>query len=227
MSEIDSARAILPEEVIQQEYYAEFAEAGGGVFLGFDQYLTVNDFYGDYREEPCYIGVDIALGGADWTCCVVINKSGKIINIERWKDSITSRQIARITAMIDSYNIAGGYVELNQERGISQAVEKHNRMVKPWETTRKNKPLLIQGLKKAIEDGQLSLPSRHAGPDALAMIKELGDFTKEAKNNGYIAYSHPKGGHDDTVIALALAEEARSMRVTPKWSPSIGARFKR
>ena len=225
-SEIEASRAILPEETVQQEYYAEFGEAGGGVFTGFGDYCKIDKFYGDYREERCYLGGDIALGGKDWTCIVVINQSGEVINIERWRDSITSRQISRINAIVDSYNIAGGYIELNQERGISQAVERHNRMVKPWETTRKNKPLLIQGLKKAIEDGTISLPSKNAGPDAVAMIKELGDFTKEAKNNGYIAYSHPPGGHDDTVIALALAEEARTMRVTPKWTPRTGVRFK-
>ncbi len=224
-AELEAAREILTRDQIRQEYFAEFAESGGGVFDGFDKFCTVKKLHGDYRDERCYIGVDIALGGDDFTSVVVMNQSGKVINVERWQDPITSRQIARIQTVIESYDIAGGFIEMNQERGISQAIQKKNPLIKPFETTKKTKPQLIQNLKKDIEDGVLALPTNKCCP---SMYHQLGDFTKEEKANGYIAYSHPKGGNDDDVIGLALANEARDPnrynRHNQKTGRSIGVR---
>ena len=223
-SEIEASRAILPEETVQQEYYARFAEAGGGVFTGFEKQCKLDEYHGEEKSKRCYLGVDIALGGKDWTVAVLMDDEGTVINVERWKDSITSRQISRLQVLVDSYNIAGGFIEMNQERGIAQSLHKYHKSIKSWETKRNNKPQLIQDLKKDIEDGVISLPTQRLDP---VMIKELGDFTKEAKNNGYISYGHPPGGHDDTVIALALANQARRPDRYNKFTPAIGARFKR
>ena len=223
-SELESARAILTEDIIRQEYFADFAEAGGGVFTGFEKQCKLDEYHGEEKSKRCYLGVDIALGGKDWTVAVIMDDEGTVINVERWKDSITSRQISRLQVLVDSYNIAGGFIEMNQERGIAQSLHKYHKSIKSWETKRNNKPQLIQDLKKDIEDGVISLPTQRLDP---VMIKELGDFTKEAKNNGYIAYGHPPGGNDDTVIALALANQARRPDRYNKWTPSTGARFKR
>ena len=220
-AELEGAREVMSDDQIKMEYLAEFGEAGGGVFKDFFDHCNVEEFKSDYREQRCYIGVDIALGGKDFTTVVIMNQSGKVINVERWQDSITSRQISRLEMIIASYDIAGGYIEMNQERGIAQAINKLHPLIKPWETTRKSKPQLIQNLKKDIEDGKLQLPTRELCP---TMFLQLGDFTKTEMSGGYIKYSHPDGGHDDDVIALALAAEARDPNRYQKFTPKY-ARF--
>ena len=226
LGQLEAEREIHPEEIIKQEYFAEFTEAGGGVFLGFEKQCQIDSFKGSENNDRCFIGVDIALGGKDSTVAVIMDEDGRVINIESWKESETSKQIWRLNIIISQYNIVGGFIEMNQERGIAQAVQREYKMVKPWMTKRDNKPVIIQGLKKDIEDGTVILPTRKAGPEAVTLIAELGDFTKEEKQNGYIAYGHVKGGHDDTVIALALANEARSPKLNKRFRPAIGASLK-
>ena len=226
VAELEAAREIIPEEQVQQEYYAQFTEAGGGVFLGFHKQCKLDSLVGQENDKRCYIGVDIALGGKDWTVAVVMDEDGNVLNIERWKESVTSKQIWKLNILISQYNMVGGFIEMNQERGIAQAVQKEYKMVKPWETTRKNKPGLIQDLKKDLEDEVVNLPTNKAGYEAIIMIKELEDFSKEEKQNGYISYGHPQGGHDDTVIALALANQARNPGRYNRFRPALGARFK-
>ena len=205
MGEIEAARQTTSEEIIKQEYYAEFSDNAGGVFLGFENLLSVDEYQGS-SDDVCYMGVDIALGGKDMTCVAIMDGSGKIINIERWKESITEKQIKDIIMIADAYNIKRGFIEMNQERGIQQAVSKQFPQIRPWETTRKNKPVMIQNLKKDIEDGILELPSRTLDH---TFFHEFSNFTYEKKKTGYIEYSHPPNGHDDTIIAVALANEAR------------------
>ena len=224
--QLEADRAIHPEEIIQQEYFAQFTEAGGGVFLGFEKQCKIDEFIGKENNKRCYIGVDIATGGKDSTVAVIMDDDGDVINMESWKERETSKQIWRLKILISQYNIVGGFIEENVEKGIAQSVQKEFKMVKPWMTTRKNKPEMIQDLKKDIEDGTIGLPTRKAGPEAVTLIAELGDFTKEEKQNGYIAYGHVKGGHDDTVIALALANQARNPNRYNKFRPAIGARMR-
>ena len=203
--EILSARETLPEDIIQQEYYAEFSVTDGTVFSNFADLCSIDEYIGE-SSDKCYIGVDIALGGADMTCCVIMNAKGDVINIERWKESNTERQIQQIDVLCQSYNIHRGFIEINQERGIQQRISKIYPTIKEWHTTRKNKPQMIQDLKKDIEDEILKLPTKRLDP---VFFTEMAKFTYEKKEDGYIKYGHPDGGHDDTVIALALANQAR------------------
>ena len=196
-AEIEAARATLPEDIIQQEYFAEFSVTDGSVFSNFLELCKIDEFQGESDDE-CYLGVDIALGGADFTCCVVMNVKGEVINVERWKESITERQIQMIDILIRNYNIKRGNIEINQERGIWQSIVKRHHQVKDWYTTRKNKPVMIQNLKKDIEDKVLTLPSSKACP---AMINEMRVYTlMRKKEDGYIKYTHPDNAHDDTVV---------------------------
>ncbi len=205
LSEIAAARESLPEDVIQQEYFAEFSVTDGTVFSNFAELCDINEYQGSSDEE-CYIGVDIALGGADFTCVVVMNARGQVICIERWKESVTERQIQMIDTLIGNYNVKGGFIEINQERGIQQTISKKHNQIREWVTTKKSKPVMIQNLKKDIEDKVLRFPTKALEP---VFWSEMSKFTYEKKEDGYIKYGHPEGGHDDTVVALALANEAR------------------
>lgn len=204
---IEHERLTMPEDMIRVEYLAEFRSDGGDVFTDFIKYASINQYKGSYAKD-CYLGVDIALGGKDLTCCVILDELGKVIYCERWRESNTQVQIDKISRLFDVYNIKRCNIEINQERGIYQNLSKKfgKKVVKDWYTTGKNKPEMIQNLKKDIEDGIMTLPSRNLDP---IFVSEMEIFSSEAKPNGTVMYSAPPGAHDDTVIALALANEAR------------------
>jgi hypothetical protein len=71
--------------------------------------------------------------------------------------------------------------------------------VRPFATTAKSKPPLIEGLALAIERRELTLL-----PDPV-LLHELRAYTLERMSEGGFRYSAPSGQHDDTVIATALA----------------------
>lgn len=74
--------------------------------------------------------------------------------------------------------------------------------VVPFATTAKSKPVLVNGLYAALDDGGLRLLPDEAGR------QELGQFTAEQTTAGNWKYEAASGGHDDTVIARMLAARA-------------------
>jgi hypothetical protein len=69
----------------------------------------------------------------------------------------------------------------------------------PFTTTATSKERLIQGLALALEKGEIAIL-----PDPV-LIGELQAYEQDRLASGRFRYSAPPGGHDDTVIALALA----------------------
>ncbi|OYT52896.1 hypothetical protein B6U66_00625 [Candidatus Bathyarchaeota archaeon ex4484_135] len=65
--------------------------------------------------------------------------------------------------------------------------------------TAERKSELFSGLKALMEAGRLELPY-----DRL-LIRQLGCIRQEATPSGKLKLTHEPGGHDDAVIALALA----------------------
>ena len=207
LEEIEEARRLQTEDEIRQEYFAEFIVDGGDVFKNLDSVCNNEIFLKEGNEDEDYfMGVDIALGGKDKTCVIIQDENGKVVFIDRWREGITTMQIERISNIIDRFDIRRGNIEINQERGIQQAIQREYPVIRAWETTRKSKPQMIQNLAKDIQDGAVELPTRLLDP---IMYHELSVFTKEYMKAGYIRYNAPEGEHDDTVIALALANEAR------------------
>ena len=71
--------------------------------------------------------------------------------------------------------------------------------VYPFTTTNATKAAIIDALSLAFERGTLTIL-----PDEV-LVGELQAYTSERLPSGLTRYSAPQGMHDDTVIALALA----------------------
>lgn len=80
--------------------------------------------------------------------------------------------------------------------------------MRPFNTTADSKAMLIDKLALAIEEKNITLPNDPV------LIHELQAFEMERLPSGAYRYSAPNGGHDDMVMALALAlHAAGSVRV--------------
>jgi hypothetical protein len=84
--------------------------------------------------------------------------------------------------------------------------------IEPFRFAASNKPPLIQKLAVAIEQRQVRWPalSPAEGPRSSDVLTdELKRYEYEIHPGGRISHDAPSGFHDDFVVALALANEAR------------------
>jgi hypothetical protein len=76
--------------------------------------------------------------------------------------------------------------------------------IEPFRFTAASKPPLIQRLAVALEQGQVLWPRGWT-----VLTYEMKRYEYEIHPGGRISYDAPGGFHDDCVVALALANDAR------------------
>ena len=218
--EIEAARRELPDHIFRELYLAEASEDGGNPF-GFDaiRRCTVSALY---QGAPVAYGIDLAKS-VDWTVVVGITAEGYVCRFERWQhvpwEDTVNRILAIIgstPALVDSTGVGDPIVEALQRRTHGHPGMDGNQ-VEGYQFTPRSKQQLMEGLALAIQSGGVTFPS---GP----ITMELEQFTyemrgKEGRFTG-VAYTAPSGYHDDSVMALALAEMHRTRAPRPTIVPA-------
>ncbi len=199
-AEIEAQRALLPERVFRQEYLAEFLADAGGVFRGVEEAATVEP-----GEEPqpggqYVFGVDWGRSD-DYTAIAVLEcVSGRLVALDRFNAIGWSLQRGRLKALAERWQPGTIWAEANSIGGPNiEALHADGLSVTAFQTTARSKGPLIEGLALAIERGQIALLRDPV------LLEELQAYTLERLPSGRFRYSAPPGGHDDTVIAVALA----------------------
>lgn len=195
-AEIDDAERTLPDWVFRELYYCEPADDGGNPF----GIAHIEACIGPMSEEaPVVFGVDLARK-VDWTVCVGIDAEGRVCSFDRWQRvpwGETQRRLARIIggvpALVDATGVGDPVVE---QLGLECPY------IDPFVFTPKSKQQLMEGLTLAIQSRAVVYP---AGP----IRNELDVFEFRQKGASYY-YSAPDGMHDDCVMALALAVQAKA-----------------
>ncbi len=201
LEEIEDAKRILPENVFKELYLAEPSDDGGNPF-GI-QYIAriIKPMSG---RPPVAVGGDLAKK-QDWSVFLGLDKDGDCCGFERFQrdwDATTSIAIDLIgstPALIDATGVGDPIVE---------RIQKKCRRAEGYIFSAASKQRLMEGLAVAIQKGEISIPE---GP----IRQELEDFEYVYTRTG-VQYSAPEGYHDDCVMALALAVEAR------RRNPAIG-----
>lgn len=197
-SEIEAARRELPERTFRQEYLAEFIEDGGGVFRGVSAVskLSPSSVY----EGRFVFGVDWGKS-YDFTVISVIDaNSRKQVAVDRFNQIGWNLQRGRLRTMYDRWKPVAIHAESNSIGDVNiEELQREGLPVVPFQTTATTKGPLIDGLALAIERGDISLL------DDPVQKTELQAYQMERLPSGKFRYNAPPGGHDDTVIALALA----------------------
>lgn len=200
-NEIDEARRTLPDRLFRQEYLAEFIEDAGGVFRGVSEVSTAE--YREPYEGQFVMGVDWGKSN-DFTVISVIDVGTMTqVDMDRYNQIGWSLQRGRLVAMYERWkpyrivaeenSFGGPNIELLQNEGFP---------IEAFTTTPQSKGPLIEGLALAIERGELTLLNDRV------QVAELQAYEMERLPSGRFRYNAPDGGHDDTVIALALAYHA-------------------
>jgi phage FluMu gp28-like protein len=203
-SEMEQLYRTLPERTFRQEILAEFQGDSGSVFRNVRQAI---DKGRAEAEEPkpdaeYYLGVDLARV-EDFTVLSVMDEQHRQIYLERFNQISWERQIERIVAVSAHYN---GAVVMLDSTGVGdpifEAIQKRGLHVEGFKFTNENKERLIDSLAMGIEGGTVRLM------DLPTQTNELLGYQYELTPSRNVRMAAPEGMHDDTVIALALADWA-------------------
>ncbi len=199
-AEIEAARASLPERVFREEYLAEFQDDGGLVFRRVEACATVPPG-GQPEPGARYVfGVDWARED-DFTCIAVLDaRARRLVALDRFNEIGWALQRGRLAALADRWRPEAIWAEANSVGGPNiEALQVEGLPVIPFTTTATSKGPLIEALALALERDELAIL-----PDP-ALLNELSAYRLERLPSGRFRYGAPPGGHDDCVIALALA----------------------
>ena len=209
-TEIDAAQQELPADVFRQEYLAEFIQGEGAVFRNITANLTKEQTTPDAHKGH------VIVAGVDWgqvndftAISIVCETCKRELELDRFNQIDWEFQRSRLLSLLDKWNVVFTLAEENSigSPNLEALAKSTPRKVAGFMTTAQSKPPLIQSLALALEQEEMKWI------DVPIATRELEAY--EATRNemtNRIAYSAPKGFHDDTVIARCLAREAVEMR---------------
>ena len=198
-SEIEEVERSLPSDVFKQEYLAEFLEDGGQVFKNVSACIAPT--LADPEKGASYtLGFDVAKHH-DFSCAIVMqNSTGKVVAFDRFNRLDYDLQIKRVERIASRYNNAKIIVDSTGVGDpILESIKKTGLPVDGFTFTNKKKQQLIENLAVRMERVEVTFPNQSV------LINELKSYQYEITPSGNMKYGNPPGGHDDTVIAIALA----------------------
>ena len=209
-SEVESASRDLPELTYEQEYLARFLENAGAVFRNIAACLTkIETHPGEHDGHEIVIGLDWGQK-RDFTVlsalCITCRRE---VELQRFNQVGWAFQRERVADFCKKWRVQGGLVETNSIGGPNlEALVSEGLPLFGFETTGQTKPPLIQSLALTLEREE------YKWIDNPVATGEMEAFeSKKNDHTGRISYSGPKGMHDDTVIARALARQAAMLNL--------------
>jgi len=199
-AELEQMFRTLPERVFRQEILAEFIKDAGGVFRN----VAANVDKGRDKPEPPSIayaysmGVDLARSN-DYTVLTVLDDIGRQVYFERFSEVSWNRQLAAIERVGKQYEAVVVVDATGVGQPIAEQLERSGLDVRQVVLGNVNKMAMVDGLAVKIESVAMSLM------DILVQTAELQAYQYELTESRNIRTVAPEGMHDDTVIALALA----------------------
>ena len=200
-SVIEAERGRLPERVFQQEYAAQFLEGSGSVFRYVRECAT-GTFAEPIPDASYFAGLDLAKT-EDFTVLVIMNRKLEVVFVDRFQRLDWGIQIERVRASLQRYNNASVLVDsTGKGEPVYEALCRQYGRATAYPFTNRSKNDLITQLCMLLEQRKITLPRADLWPDG---IDELENFEYSITDHGTTRTGAAGAGHDDAVIALALA----------------------
>jgi hypothetical protein len=211
-TEIASAKEDLSELAFAQEYAAQFVSWAAAVFRRITDAVSMTPATG---RAAC-IGCDWGRTN-DFTVLCVMSDAGEVLAIDRFRGLEYSLQRGRLQALYERYGRPLIIAEANSMgQPVIEQLQRDGLKVKPFITTNASKSEAIEALALAFERNEIRIPNDPV------LIGELQSFEAKPLPSGLMRYSHPEGGHDDTVLSLAIAwQGVVNGRRPPKFDPTF------
>ena len=216
---INEQSKTLPDSIYRQEYLAEFTDSGNDVFTGIDFVCNLRNWDVPTKNRRYYFGADIGLTN-DYSVLTIIDESGRVAKIIRINGQLYEDIGKAFVTELKRFSVSGGYVESNGlGRPMFELIRSEIRSTQEFYTTNDNKAQGIRNLIYKIQNGELELPSEELFPH---LKQELEAYSYKVNANGLITFNAPSGYHDDCVMSLMLANEAREKIALRKSSLYVG-----
>jgi hypothetical protein len=213
----------LPRDIYEQEYLAEFTDAGNDVFTGIADVCIRNEWNGPQNGTKYFAGIDLGLAN-DYSVLTIMDELGRVSYMERVNGTSYAEITKSFITAIKRYRIAGGYCETNGPgRPVFEVFRQSERKIQEFVTTNESKTVGIRALIYAIQEQSLELPSQTLFPYLYA---ELNAYTYKLNATGTVSFSAPSGLHDDCIMSLMMANEARTKLAFSKSKLYIGNKHK-
>ncbi len=203
-AEIEAARLEMPEQSFAQEYLAEFLE--GGMVFRYIQEAAVakpqeyaQDGYPSHPKHTYVVGCDWGQMN-DFSVFAVIDVTTKeLCYLDRSRYIEYTSQVRRLKDLCTRFQISQVFAEANAQATTIELLYQAGLPVTAVTVGHDKKIELIEGLRSAFDHKRLKILN-----DA-TLIGELQTFEAHRTPNDRLTYGARKGGHDDCVMALALA----------------------
>lgn len=193
--EIEAAREDLSDLAYAQEYEAQFVSWQGAVFRKILDAVSSAPATG----KAAVIGADWGRVN-DFTVFAVLSDAGELLELDRFRGIEYSLQRARLQALYERHGQPTIIAEQNSIGGpVIEQLARDGLKVKPFVTTNASKAEAIEALALAFERSEIRILNDPA------LIGELQAFEAKPLPSGLMRYEACAGGHDDTVMALAIA----------------------
>jgi hypothetical protein len=198
---IEKEREEQPEKAFRQEYGAEFLEGEGSVFR------YVRDCATGTWQEPgdgtqYYAGLDLARI-VDFTVLAIMDRDRRLVFVDRFRKQDWSIQLQRIKTGLEKYGNPDVYVDATGAgQPVYELLRSANVNAHGYTFTMQSKDALISNLGLLFEQKRIEIPKPELWPEG---IDELEEFEYSVTEAGNVRTGAAGSGHDDIVIALALA----------------------
>ena len=203
--EIEEIKNSIPEASFQREFMVEFMDNAMSAFTDYSDKFTLKkqiDF-----NQPLWIGVDFHSVGSDSTIVSLINNDNDVWQIEI-KGGLDAqyRQIANILdkckklviAYMESNSI--GEVMLNEVKKLTKQRSK----IIEWCTTNESKEIQV-----GLVQTHLTKDMMHFEESNKQLKNQFDTFGYAISKTRKITYAALSGHHDDRVLSLMIAMQAK------------------
>lgn len=203
--EIEEIKNSIPEASFQREFMVEFMDNAMSAFTDYTDKFTLKkqiDF-----NQPLWIGVDFHSVGSDSTVVSLINADDDVWQIEI-KGGLDAqyRQIANILdkckklviAYMESNSI--GEVMLNEVKKLTKQKSK----IIEWCTTNESKEIQV-----GLVQTHLTKDMMHFEENNKQLKNQFDTFGYSISKTRKITYAALSGHHDDRVLSLMIAMQAK------------------
>lgn len=207
--ELIEAKKSLPEDIYRQEIMAEFIDSGGEVFKNLDLFCNLNQWNPPVQSKKYYGGIDFGRQN-DYTVLSIFDEQGNLVFIYRERQKPWSVIVDDIVKHLSRYG-ATALAEVNSIGDVLfEQVKKKYPKVIPFTTTQATKQNIIEDLIYAMNENQISLPSKELYEP---LYNELSTFSYDYNpKSRSVRYGAIDGAHDDIVMSIAIGYNALKSR---------------
>jgi len=219
---IDECRKSMPSHIFKQEFEAEFTDSGNDVFTNLDKICIIDEWIQPTRGNEYYAGIDTGISN-DYSVCTIMDAVGRVVRIHRINGGTLESTAGIFSELLKRYRVRTAYIETNGPGvGMFELIKKQVSSATQWVTTNENKALGIQQLIRGCEEMTLELPSRQLLPEC---FEEFQAYTYKQLPTGRLQFNAPNGMHDDIVMSVMFANEARRTGHLKRNKLYIGKKF--